>query len=458
MRRALEAQIRKAIAAAATLTGKRFGLLVASSVVATSVIVAAAMTSANGSGPLASLLGRSLAADRTPAIEEPVAEEEAFEPEEEAEAAPEEFAPEATSSSEEFAPEEEAPQEEAAPVEEEESEVPEIPLPEAGRIKHVFVVSLASPGYEASFGATTQMPYLASTLRPKGVLLSGYTLLDEASLPNEIAAVSGQTPNASTEADCATYSEFPPSASTDKKGVVAGSGCVYPVTTLTLADQLGAGRFTWHAYLEGMADETGKPANCVHPESEAAETAVTGGYSARLNPFVYFHSLLDLGDCSTNDVPGTELEKDLKKTTTTPSFSYISPNLCNAGFTGQCPEGGPAGAAATDAWLATVVPKILASAAYKADGLLIVSFGSVAQPAPVEAGVTPAPAPTEPLKTGALLVTKFATPGATDAVKYNPYSLLRSSEELFGLNHIGAAQGNAVKTFAPALLGENGGD
>ena len=43
------------------------------------------------------------------------------------------------------------------------------------------------------------------------------------------------------------------------------------------------------------------------------EAAVTGGYAARLNPFVYFHSLLDLGDCATNDVPLTELEKDLKK-------------------------------------------------------------------------------------------------------------------------------------------------
>ena len=41
MKAAIAAQLRRAIAAAATLTGKRFGLLVASSVVATSAIVAA---------------------------------------------------------------------------------------------------------------------------------------------------------------------------------------------------------------------------------------------------------------------------------------------------------------------------------------------------------------------------------------------------------------------------------
>ena len=74
-------RLRAAIAATATLTGKRFGLLVASSVVATSAIVAAAATNQPEASPLASILGHSLAADRTPvaAIEpasEPEAEEE----------------------------------------------------------------------------------------------------------------------------------------------------------------------------------------------------------------------------------------------------------------------------------------------------------------------------------------------------------------------------------------------
>ena len=62
----LRIRLRAAIAAAATLTGKRFGLLVASSVVATSAIVAAAATNQPEASPLASLLGHSLAADRTP--------------------------------------------------------------------------------------------------------------------------------------------------------------------------------------------------------------------------------------------------------------------------------------------------------------------------------------------------------------------------------------------------------
>ena len=65
--------------------------------------------------------------------------------------------------------------------------------------------------------------------------------------------------------------------------------------------------------MEGMADAEGKPADCVHPEPGIAETAVAGAYSPSLNPFVYFHSLLDLGDCVSSDVPFTELEQDLQK-------------------------------------------------------------------------------------------------------------------------------------------------
>ena len=64
---ALSALLHRAIAAAATVAGRRFGLLVASSIVATSAIVASAMTNPSGpAGPLAALLGRSLAAENTP--------------------------------------------------------------------------------------------------------------------------------------------------------------------------------------------------------------------------------------------------------------------------------------------------------------------------------------------------------------------------------------------------------
>ncbi len=445
--------VAKAIAAAATITGKKFALMVASSLVATTGIVAAGLTStSNDLGPLAGLLGRSLAASEAPVSTEPEAEPETA-PEPGGGSSQPALASgggEVTSSGSLPAP---APTTTETPSEETEKE----PASEAepGLIQHVFVVSLASPGYEASFGTTTQMPYLATTLRPKGSLLSNYTLLDGAAAANSIAAVGGQRPNALTKADCPTYSDFPPTSSSNSAGFVSGEGCIYPVETLSFADQIVGAQLKWHAYMEGMVDEAGAPASCVHPEPGVAEAPLPGGYSSRLNPFAYFHSLLDLGDCATNDVPLTELDRDLRKVETTPNYSYISPTPCNAGVVGQCPPGAPQGAAAADAFLATLVPKILKSAAYKKDGLLIVTFNQVS---PTDPSAPATPSNPDPLKVGALLLSRYASPGGTDAVAYGPYSMLRSVEDIFQLDYLAGAGGTKVRSFAPALLGQNGGD
>jgi hypothetical protein len=278
------------------------------------------------------------------------------------------------------------------------------------------------------------MPYLATTLRPQGLLLTNFKLLGEAAPANALAAVSGQAPTKATTAGCQEY-----------------EACLYEAATLTLADQLGIAQFSWRAYMEGMVDPaSGEPDNCVYPQPGDPAEVAPGAYSARLNPFVYFHSLLDLGECAGNDAPLTGLETDLKKVKTTPNYSYISPTPCNAGLAGQCPEGATAtGPAAADAFLSQWVPKILASPAYEKDGLLIVTFNSVTPPAE---GVVPS------LKTGSLLVSNFLSPGSTDAGAYNPYSLLRSGEELFGLSLLGEADKSKVKTFVPTLRGTNGGD
>ncbi|HEX6782774.1 MAG TPA: alkaline phosphatase family protein [Solirubrobacterales bacterium] len=437
--------MRKAMAAAASLTGKRFSLLVASSLVATTGIVAVGLSSAGGMSPMEAAAAKALLAEESAGV----AAAPAPTPEASPSPAPEASPSAPASSSESFSSPAPAPEAAPEPEPERPEAPPAEPEPEPGPVQHVFLVSVASPGYDASLGAASQMPYLSGELRPQGVQLTNYSLLDTAALPNAIAAISGQPPNAATKANCATYSEFA-SATANSRGVVSGDGCVYPVETLTLSDQFVAARLRWHGYFEGMTDAAGKPENCVHPEPEAAEVPGPSGYSARLNPFVYFHSLLDLGDCDENDVPLDALAKDLKTVDSTANFSYVSPSLCNAGFRGQCPDGAAEGPAAADAFLARVVPEILASPAYRKDGLLIVAFGA--------ADPDPAAPPPDPKKVGALLVSPLLAPGATDAAAYDPYSLLRSIEDLFGLEPLAAAGGSKVRSFASAFTAGNGGD
>jgi hypothetical protein len=415
--------LQKATAAAASLTGKRFSLLVASSLVATAGVVAVGMNATGGLSPVEAAAARALLEQEASTVASaPAAPEESFsEPTSSPEAASSAGTAPATPAPEPEAPAAPAPQPEA----------------EAGPIKHVFLISLASPGYETAFGTASQMPYLSGELRPQGVLLTNYSLLDTAPLPNSLAAVSGQPPSEASKAGCPEVEE-----------------CLYDVETLTLADQLVGGQFTWHGYFEGMTDSEGKPDNCVQPDPAAPTAETASGYSPTLNPFVFFHTLLDLGDCNENDVPLDDLAGDLKGADGPANFSYVSPNLCNAGFRGKCPAGTPDGAAAADAFLAKVVPEILASPAYKADGLVIVSFGAADSVPPAD----PAAAPEDPKKVGALLLSPLLAPSGTDGAQYNPYSLLRSVEDLFALEPLGKAGGAKVHSFASAFVAGNGGD
>ncbi len=226
------------------------------------------MTSTNDSGPLAALLGRSLAANTTPVASEPAPSPEP--------------SPSSSGSSPAPRPNRRPPPRRPCPPRKRRRNRKPLPNrnrnrprprrrcrpPKPGRIKHVFVVSLASSGYDAAFGATPQMPYLATTLRPQGTLLSGYSLLDPAALPNSIAAIGGQPPTAETKADCPDYGK-----------------CVYSAETLTLADQLGIAKFSWRAYMESMVNpETGQPDNCVYPQPGATAAPPLGGYAPAAQP------------------------------------------------------------------------------------------------------------------------------------------------------------------------------
>src|SRR5690242_16599821 len=287
----LSGPLRKASEAANSLTGKRFSLLVASSLVATTGVIAVALGGSGGLSPLEAAAARALMEEEATVVAAP-ATPEAAGPVASSSPTP---APSAGAASSGPLP---APAPAPAPAPEPEAPVPppaEPEGPEPGPVKHVFWISLASPGYEASLGSASQMPYLSGELRPQGVLLTNYSLLDTAPLPNGIAAIGGQPPSEATKAGCPTY-----------------EACLQDVETLSLADQLAGAQLSWHGYFGGMTDPEGKPGDCVHPEPEAADVPTSDGYSSLLNPFAYFHSLLDLGACDENAVPLDGLAGDLR--------------------------------------------------------------------------------------------------------------------------------------------------
>jgi hypothetical protein len=250
--------------------------------------------------------------------------------------------------------------------------------------------------------------------------------------------VSGQAPNADTRSDCATYAEFGSSAKPLASGQVPGRGCVYPNTVLTIADQTTAGGKQWKAYLADMGNAT-----CMHPDSGAADDAPLPGagpeYDTRHNPFVYFHSLLDLGSCASDDVGLQKLSRDLHAAKRTPSYAFIAPDACAEPGAADCPAGKAVGLAGEDAFLKRWVPAITASPAYKQGGALMIVFAKA--PAAVGSG---------PQRVGALILSPKVKRGATVSAPYNPYSVLRSAEDLLGFTPLVHAK--AAKSFADAAM------
>src|SRR5205085_8329342 len=245
-------------------------------------------------------------------------------------------------------------------------------------IKHVWIVVLENKNYDSTFGPTSQAPYLAQTLPASGELLTQYYGIGHHSLDNYIAMISGQPPTPETQGDCGTFSDFVRSGP-DSAGVAQGSGCVYPSDIQTIADQLEAAGLTWKQYAEDMASSSTEPKTCRHPaigtqdQSEGAKP--DNQYATKHVPFVYFHSIIDRPICNTNVVDLSALPGDLASTSTTPSYSFITPDLCADGHDASCADPSqPGGYQGIDDFLKTWIPQIVYSPAYADGGLVIVTF------------------------------------------------------------------------------------
>jgi len=340
------------------------------------------------------------------------------------------------------------------------------PEPGLPPIRHVFVLVLENMSYRHTFAPDSDAPYLARTLPAKGALLTQYYAVGHASLDNYIAIVSGQAPNHETQLDCPTFSDFKLSApALDASGQALGAGCVYPPLVRTLPDQLEAAHLSWKAYMEDMGnDPQREPASCGHvPVGATDPTSLArrgDQYAAKHDPFVYFHSIIDdQARCDSHVVNLNRLPQDLASAATTPNYVFITPNLCNDGHDAKCVDGREGGLVAIDAFLTHWVPLILDSPAYKADGMLVVTFdegdgvgkeGSGAccgeQPLP---GARYAPGFNGPGggRVGAVVLSRFVKPGTVSAVPYNHYALLKTIEALFGLAPLGYAAAPGPQVF-----------
>ncbi len=340
-------------------------------------------------------------------------------------------------------------------------------------IKHVFVIMLSDQPYASVFGPSSGAPYLSGTLEHRGTLLVRYDAVAHEELADEIALLSGQGPTAETAANCPSYSNIVPTG-TGADEQVLGSGCVYPPATHTLPGQLTESHLAWRAYVEGMGEAgAAAPSACSHPavgapDPTAAQTASTGPYATFRNPFVYFQAIAGSPACGAEDVGLSHLKGDLASSARTANLTYIVPDRCHDANPTPCTTGAPAGLAPANGFLKEVVPEILASRAYKQNGLLVItvdeapssgeladSSGCCGQPSFPNTPPTGASVGLRPQgggTVGALLLSPYLKGATTSQEPYNHFSLLRTIEDLFGLKHLGYAALPTVKSFEAAMF------
>jgi hypothetical protein len=337
-------------------------------------------------------------------------------------------------------------------------------------VKHVFVIMLENESYSSTFGDPAAYPYLARTLAKRGERLANYYATGHDSNDNYISIVSGQPPNTSNQADCPTFEDFTGNTLL-ANGVESGTGCLYPANVLTIGNQLSAKHLSWKGYMEDMGNDPHREsAACGHPRVNApdgTQAAEPGdGYATRHDPFVYFHSVIDkqrycdthvvalgtpTGAIPATALPGeTGLATDLRRTSSTPAFSFIVPNLCNDGHDYPCinQQSGASAGADIDSFLQSWVPTIMRSPAFKQGGLLEITFDEAADAdSSACCGEAPGPGAAQPGiggpgggRVGALLISPFIKGGTVDRRAYDHYSSLASWEALFGLKRLAYAR------------------
>ncbi len=318
-------------------------------------------------------------------------------------------------------------------------------------VGHVFVIMLENKGYDTTFSATTRSPYLADSLPKQGALLRQYYGIAHVSLSNYVAMISGIAPSRANQIDCPRYIDFVQTG-TAPDGQPIGSGCVYPRKIKTVANQLDSKHLAWGAFMEDMgANPARERSTCGHPvvgSIDSTERATPSDqYATKHNPFMYFHSIIDSKSCDKDVVPLSKLEDALSSVASTPRFTFISPSLCHDGHDHPCVNGEPGGLVSADAFLQHWVPIITASPAFQRDGLLVITFDeSIGLDATACCDEPPGPNVLKPGingpgggRIGAVLLSPFIKPGTISDTPYNHYSLLRTIEDIFGLDHLGYA-------------------
>jgi YVTN family beta-propeller protein len=262
------------------------------------------------------------------------------------------------------------------------------PAARVPRYQHVFLFYFENSDFRQIVGNTRQAPYLNSLL-PHASLLGQFYAEEHPSDGNYLALAGGSTFGVPLDDP-------------------AEENPQYTIGARNISDQIDGAHETWKAYLQsavGPCDDT-----------------VHGYYWDDDQPMMYFADVRERAAyCAAHTVPLASLATDLRKTSTTPNFAWVSPD--------DCFDMEGCGIKAGDDFLKTELSLIMRSPAWtRQRSLAIITFDEDAQdyqhPAQRVATI--------------VLGSRGVRQGYVSPVRYTHYSLLRTIEGALGLGTLTA--------------------
>jgi len=249
---------------------------------------------------------------------------------------------------------------------------------------HVFVIVMENHSYGEIIGSSAA-PYINSLLS-RGGLATNYYAVAHPSLPNYLALTGGSTYGIAS--DCTT--------------------CW--VNATNIGDALEGAGNSWKAYEESM------PSACFVGDSYP--------YVQKHDPFIYFDDIrTNASRCQSHVVPYSQLASDLQSATTTPNYSFITPNVCDDMHDCSISTG--------DSWLKQQVPMILGSPAFAYQhSLLAITWDEDDYSGSNQVAT--------------ILLGSGVVGGSRSGVAYNHYSLLRTMEAARGIGTVGPGDAGAT--------------
>ena len=247
-----------------------------------------------------------------------------------------------------------------------------------GKIKHVWLIILENKSYDATFTGLNHNTYLWQTLPRQGVLLKNYYGTGHFSQDNYISLVSGQATESDTQDDCPFYNHF--AGHVDRSGSLrtnpnygqmtsaagpnaapGANGCVYPQRCPTLFNQLDAAHVSWKGYAQDLGNPDRRAAA---PHSAGTNVLRRARSPSRARPAPPRSPTRAAPTPPTSTCPSTSRSRGSSRScsratatpstsptcsaratawsttseheSTTPAFSWITPNNCSDAHDAVC--------------------------------------------------------------------------------------------------------------------------